>query len=184
MNIATIVNCFIKSLLYGSSDGTVTNQKILKTDSVGRLEVSIVWGSSCQVYKTAAQSFTDGVAADVIWDAKDFDTTPTSTMWNISDSTHIKVPDNGIYAVSANLGWNSAGGFRGIQIFINDVFKAASYFPAVAGIENSVNLQRNFNLLANDTIKIRGYQSTGGALTVQGLQSRTWFSVTKETSNG
>ena|SRR5438067_2389576 len=130
------------------------------------------------VYTNAGtQSFSNGVTSDVVWTTK-----VTDTHGGMNTSTgYYTVPSPGTYEVNAQAMF-SANGTGARQIYALQSGSASVQYnspsvPANASVNGAVNITAMFKCVAGDVLKVQGYQSSGGALTLTGGASSNFVTI-------
>lgn len=112
--------------------------------------------------RTAAQSIpTGGTATAIQFDGEEFDNgamiTPTSGT--------ITIGVDGVYCVTgAAVIASNATGLRSLELWLNGVQIEGQIVTAVSGSVHRIAYSNHFLLAALDTIEIRVFQNSGGAL--------------------
>jgi len=98
----------------------------------------------------------------------DWDASPTVSVGTWSETTGvITVPLSGYYSLDVLLYWAaSATGVRGIHISRNGTADRIAGFDASASVTAISSLSRTTYLAASDTIRVRVFQNSGGALNI------------------
>lgn len=114
--------------------------------------------------RTAAQSIpTGGTATAISFDGEEFDNggmiTPTSGT--------ITIGADGVYCVTAAAVFASnTAGLRSLELWLNGIQIEGQIMTAVNGSVHRIAYSNHFLLAALDTIELRVFQSSGGALNI------------------
>lgn len=121
----------------------------------------------CRVYRNAALNHTNnGNFQDVSFDTESF-TQTDSGMWTVGDPTLIYTKTAGLYLFTASLEFAAnATGFRGASLVHSTAGRIAYSFVlnVGAGGGTALALSSVASCSATDTIKLQGFQSSGGNL--------------------
>jgi hypothetical protein len=139
--------------------------------------------SGCSLYKSGAQSVSNGTFTALTFDAESYDTdTYHSTSTNTSRVT-IPAGKAGKYLLHGTIGYSgSATGLRNAAIYKNG--SAVKYLVVTLGVGSSDNGRLSFaatlDLAVNDYVELYFYQASGGSLDLDVGETRTSFYVTYE----
>lgn len=132
--------------------------------------------------RTTTQSLTNATLTAIQFGVEDYDTATYHD--NSTNNTRLTVPQAGKYLISGCLEFAAnATGVRTAGIRLNGSTYVASQGSSSMGatLTTVVNVTTVLDLAANDYVELIGYQSSGGALNVQGSQmtnfSATWLGV-------
>lgn len=136
----------------------------------------------CSVTRSAAKSLTNDTLTTIDFDAENYDT--DSMHSTVTNNSRVTITTAGKYLISATFDWTAGLNGRrflavyrnGVQIrSLNAAPVPANGTPAGSGeCGQSIVLARS--LAAADYIEIKGYQSSGGALSVFPEMEVTWVS--------
>ena len=134
--------------------------------------------SGVSLFKSANQSIANNTFVVITFNSENFDTdTYHSTSTNTSRIT-IPSGKGGYYNVSATLSFaGNNTGIRQLNLLKNGtaVQNMFSTSPTQSAGDYRVSGSTILNLVAGDYLEINGYQSSGGALDVQGIAAETTF---------
>lgn len=85
----------------------------------------------------------------------------------------------GLYVLTGYLAFASnATGYRGALIYVNGAIVVSDYRPAVSGQATPIPVEsRPFRLAVNDTVQLRGIQTSGGPLLTQITNGTAYLSA-------
>ena len=130
--------------------------------------------------RTTTQSLTNATLTAIQFGVEDYDTATYHD--NSTNNTRLTVPQAGKYLISGCIEFAAnATGVRTCGIRLNGSTYVASQGSSSMGsvLTTVVNVTTVLDLAASDYVELIGYQSSGGALNVQGSQmtnfSATWL---------
>lgn len=154
--------------------------EIYKT--INALDVTKPPRYSCALNRTANQSIPDVTFTAVQWDVTDNDN--GSIHSNTVNNSRLTVPVPGLWILGYSLAWvNNVNGDRLARVTINGA--GTTYFGSLphsntAGIEMVVNGTAMLDMRQNYYAEIEVFQNTGGALNLDGVNSRCWMALYRE----
>lgn len=157
------------------ADGAVSGAKVAD----GALGTAKFAGSIPAVRATnsANQSIPSSTTTTLAFDSERYDTANVHA--NSTDNSRLTAPVDGIYAVTAQVGW-SASTTGTLQLFLDandDRIAVDDAVPTTLPFRQEVTTQ--VSLEAGDYVEARVYQSSGGALSVSKVDQYTpEFSMT------
>jgi hypothetical protein len=171
--------------LYANS--SATSPTINANPYVNFLNVNLIQGPAqiaasesvnARYYTTAGQSIANGsTTAVVVFGTKSYDShnafNPTTGIFT--------APVSGIYSVNSNIAFTAnATGRRGILLGINgSSYITGLVLQATASGNINLNSAFEFKLLAGETLDIRAYQDSGGALSLYSGGGDNWINISR-----
>ena len=173
-------------LVYGTGSSVITRLGIGSSNQVLTVTGGVpVWATpsagtptfvGCSLYKSANQSITTGTDTTVTFNTESYDTDGFHD--NTTNSERITIPTGkgGKYLITAKTTYASnTTGIRGIYLYKNAaVFLTYNVQPAFTGECNTL-LSYVVSLTAGDYIYFQTYQTSGGALNLNGGLEMTTF---------
>ena len=173
-------------LVYGTGSSVITRLGIGSSNQVLTVTGGVpVWATpsagtptfvGCSLYKSANQSITTGTDTTVTFNTESYDTDGFHD--NTTNSERITIPTGkgGKYLITAKTTYASnTTGIRGIYLYKNAaVFLTYNVQPAFTG-ECKPLLSYVVSLTAGDYIYFQTYQTSGGALNLNGGLEMTTF---------
>lgn len=134
---------------------------------------------SCRVYHNTNQSIANATDTMVQFNTEQYD---TGGMFTTATNTRITIPVAGIYEVTACVRFAAhATGFRYVAIMVNGLGGTIwnnSQNPVNSGtLPTTICVSDRIKLVANDFLVVDVYQTSGGALTVEGFGFTPSFSA-------
>jgi len=159
-------------------DGTIPDNLITTAKiNNGAVTTAKVTASATNLRKSVVQSLTNSTITNVTWDTEDFDTDGYhSTSVN---TERITVPTAGVYMFRANITFAaSATGTRFAWLEKNGVSGRNGLAGGQASGSDDHALTTTFmwSLAAGDYVICRAFQSSGGALNIQGESGNAGYS--------
>lgn len=133
---------------------------------------------SFKAYKTAGSQTSSGSFQDVAsWSSASID---THAAWNSTTGVWT-VPVSGLYVVHGQLGFSpNATGTRAGRVVHNSTTVFEGLWPNQGAGENTIiPFTVNINAVAGDTIKLQGFQSSGGSLSYAGTTAYTVLNINR-----
>ncbi len=118
---------------------------------------------SVRAVKTSGSHITSGSELDVTWDTTEsYDTTSSF----VPSTGIFTAPETGKYLLTCNLTFAaSATGVRYLAVVKNtSVVAYGPVFPGSASYGGGVSVSTEIDLIAGDTLKVTGFQNSGGSL--------------------
>jgi hypothetical protein len=135
---------------------------------IGALALAVdteVYAANARLSKNASQSIAHNTLADVTWPVEDAD----DDALHVAAAATITVSKAGLYLVNAMISWAAnATGTRQAYLDLSGVVRDFDSQPAASGIETLNRLCYIAQLSAASTVKVQGFQNSGGALNVTG----------------
>ena len=145
------------------ADGAVGGDKIAD-GAVGTTELSRTI-PAVRVTKVAGQSIPSGSTTTLVFDAERYDTANMHD--NSTDNSRLVAPVDGIYTVTAQVGW--AANTTGVRELFIDT--ADGRVAADGGVPNNIAFRRTLTtqvrLRAGDYVEARVFQSSGAPLLIE-----------------
>lgn len=136
---------------------------------------------SVRAVKTSGSHVTSGSELDVTWDTTDsYDTTSS-----FDPSTGIfTAPETGKYLLTCNLTFAAnATGVRYLGVIKNSsVVAYGPVFPGNASFGGGVSVSTEIDLIARDTLKVTGFQNSGGSLAYSTTAGANALTISKKQS--
>jgi hypothetical protein len=154
-----------------------TNGQVLTADST--VSAGVKWaaasggatGAGCYVYKSANQSIPNATFTSVTWDAEWTDSNNIHSTSTNTDRFTVQTGQAGYYFISVNTNWQgSAVGVRQLIFGKNGTLnygEPQNGTPNAGGGLSMVN-SAFLNLAVGDYITVSAYQTSGGALNIEG----------------
>lgn len=121
--------------------------------------------STCQVSISQGQTITTATFTYVLYDTDDYD--PDDLHSTVANTDRITILVPGVYVISGNVNWDNIADatLRIARINVNgsDLLGGA-YGPNLGGGNTDQNTTTQIRLAANDIVRLRVYQTTGGDL--------------------
>lgn len=136
--------------------------------------------SGAFVYNSANESVGNGADQTITWDSSTWDT--DSYHSNVTNNSRLTAPVTGKYEVFGGLAFfPNTTGDRYLNFRLNGAAILAYFVQASAksgGIGTNVGGYYQVALSAGDYVEMRGFQNSGGALTVtMGAQGGSFFGI-------
>lgn len=182
-------NAAYNAILYNQFDGPTNGVNI----SVSTVSQTKLWGNTggsytvsdsgastlrldhaaltakASVYNTVAQSIANTSITTLTWDSENYDT--GSIHSTSADTDRLTVPVAGVYLISVQVTFAAnATGLRMVRLTKNGTatILGEDSHPTTAAEATTLNLTTQASLAANDYVICRVYQTSGGALDVNG----------------
>jgi hypothetical protein len=131
---------------------------------------------AAHVYRSSAQTISNGSATVVSWDSELYD---LQAMHDPSTNpSRITVPVTGFAVISAGVLWSSnTTGIRILEILHSGVARAETRRLPNSGMQTWHDIQVHLEVGAGQYFEVRVTQDSGGNLDLVGGQKNTWFAV-------